>query len=116
MIASAAALGWVVRSAYERRRFAERLGIRHPRRVLQCHLELLMMGGLFVAAGLAVEPIPVWVLVLLVFGGWVAPVLFLPVARDADIGKGAGYRILDTSALLALTGGWISMAVIGVSQ
>jgi hypothetical protein len=111
MVAVAASFGWVVLGAYERASWMARFRISQPRRLLQAHLEMLLMGGLFMAAGLAVPAAPLWLVAVLVYGGVVAPLMFLPVAVGREL-TAPLVRVLDRSSLVALSGGWVALAVV----
>lgn len=114
MVAFGALSGWLVDWVSADAQRARNAGFVQPRRILQGHLELIIMGGLFVAAGLAVEAPPAWLVALLVYGGWVAPLLFWVIARAPGAAGHYAYRVADRSSLVALSVGWAGLAYVGI--
>ncbi len=79
-LASAALVGWLIaleRAAPERVRS---LGIRVPRRLMQLHLDQVLMGLILLAVPTALGPVPEWCAWPLLIGTVLNPLLFLPLA------------------------------------
>jgi hypothetical protein len=102
--------GWLMVAISDRAR-ARRLGVVHPHRIRQMHLELLMMGAILVAAGTALPDAPALAVALVAVGSWVAPLAFLPVAFAPSLGDHAVARAVDRLAFVALSVGWVLLAV-----
>ncbi|MGH2846141.1 MAG: hypothetical protein ACRDL0_09055 [Thermoleophilaceae bacterium] len=88
-----------------------RSAISDPRRIRQGHLDLLMMGAILTAIGAAVSDPPAFSVVLLIFGSWIAPLLFFPLAFRPSLGGHMLYHVLDLSAFVALTLGYAILAI-----
>lgn len=71
-------LGWAVLAFVGGRTKVGPLVARRP--TLQCHLDNIMMGGLQLAVAGAVSELPAVPVLLLLFGSWVNPQLFLAMA------------------------------------
>ena len=79
-LAVAGLMGWAIVVRLERPDLLTRAGVKSPRRLLQAHLDYVMMGLILVAVGLALPGIPDWIAAALIFGTLVNPSLFLPLA------------------------------------
>lgn len=79
----AALSGWAMVATVERPDALKRLGLRHLGRIRQAHLDLLFMGTILTAVGVAVASVPTWVGVLLILGAFGQPLRFLPLAAKA---------------------------------
>lgn len=109
----AALSGWAMVATLERPEALKRIGLRHLGRIRQAHLDLLLMGTILTAVGVAVDPIPTWVAALLVLGAFVQPLMFLPLAVNADLARGSTlYRALNTTVFVAFSVGWIALAAV----
>ena len=112
----AALSGWAMVATVERPEALRRLGLRHLGRIRQAHLDLLFMGTILTAVGIAVSPIPTWVGALLVLGAFVQPLMFLPLAVDPELAKSSTlYRLVNTTVLVGFSAAWIGLAVVVVS-
>ena len=67
-LAFGALLGWLITLRLESPETLRRFGVRQPRRLLQMHIDYVMMGLILIAVGLAVPDLPTWIAVPLVFG------------------------------------------------
>jgi hypothetical protein len=113
----AALSGWLMVATVERPEALKRLGLRHLGRIRQAHLDLLFMGTILTAVGVAVDPIPAWVGVLLVLGAFVQPLMFLPLAFDAQLARSSAlYRTLNTTIFVGFSAGWVALAVTVLSR
>ena len=110
-LALGAVSGWLVAASVDRPQLLRRLGVRHPGRIRQTHLDWIMMGLILVAVDLAVDPIPVWIAVLVGFGTVVNPLLFVPLAFDAEASARPLYRVVTAVSFLALSVGLPALAL-----
>lgn len=99
--------GWAMVYAGTRRRGP----VVDPRRIRQGHLDLLMMGTILVAVGAALPDPPALAVVLVIAGSWLAPLLFFPLAVRPALGERPWYEALDRAGFVALSVGWIALAV-----
>ncbi len=104
--------GWVMVMTIENPELLRRVGMRHLGRVRQAHLDLLMQGAILIAVGLAIDPLPTWIGILLVLGAFLAPPLLGVLAFNADLQKGSRvYRAINTVVLVGFTIGWVALAI-----
>ena len=75
----------------------------------------VMMGQILIGVGLAVPDLPTAVAAALVFGTFVNPLLFVPLAFDPDVDKRLWYRALAVLSFLAVSGSLVVAAVVGPS-
>lgn len=110
-LASAALIGWLIaldRADPER---TKRLGVRVPRRLMQLHLDQVMMGLILLAVATAFPEIPDWIAVPLLIGTTVNPLLFLPLAFWPKLDERLGYRVITVLSFLAATMAFVGLAV-----
>jgi hypothetical protein len=110
-IAVAALLGWLLVLRLENPDLLRRLGIKSPRRILQCHLDQVMMGLILIAIALAVPDLPDWIKVPVVFGTLMNPLLFLPQAFSDTIGDTVAFKAVSAVSLVATSGGLTAVAI-----
>ena len=110
-LALGAVSGWLMAASIERPALLTRIGIKHPGRVRQTHLDWIMMGLILVAVDLAVDPIPGWIAVLIAFGTLVNPLLFVPLAFDAEASSKPAYRVVTVVSFAALSVGLPALAL-----
>ena len=72
-------MGWVVWISTDTG-WLQKLGVKRPRRVLQAHLDLIVMGVILIALGVAAPGLPSPWSVFLVVGAYTNALLFLPLA------------------------------------
>jgi hypothetical protein len=106
-------LGWAMVVRDERPDWLRRIGVVAPQRIRQVHLDYVMMGLILIAVGLAVPDLPTAVAAALVFGTFVNPFLFVPLAFDPDAEKRLWYRVLAVVSFLAMSGSLVVAAVVG---
>ena len=106
-------LGWAMVARQERPEWISRIGIVAPRRILQVHLDYVMMGLILIGVGLAVPDLPTAVAAALVFGTFVNPFLFVPLAFDPDVDKRLWYRALAVVSFIGVSGGLVAAAIVG---
>ena len=106
-------LGWAMVIRSEQPELLRRIGIVAPQRIRQVHLDYVMMGLILIGVGLAVPDLPIAVAAALVFGTFVNPFLFVPLAFDPDVEKRLWYRVLAVVSFVAMSGGLVVAAVVG---
>jgi hypothetical protein len=112
-LAMAALLGWAVVIRSEKPEWIERIGIVQPHRILQIHLDYIMMGLIAIAVGLVLPEIPAVAAGLLAFGTFVNPLLFVPLAFSRTAAAGTWYRVISVSSFLAISVSLVWAAVLG---
>ena len=106
-------LGWAMVVRDERPEWLRRIGVVAPQRIRQVHLDYVMMGLILIGVGLAVPDLPTAVAAALVFGTFVNPFLFVPLAFDPDAEKRLWYRAVATVSFIAVSGGLVVAAIVG---
>jgi hypothetical protein len=106
-------LGWAMVVRDERPDWLRRIGVVAPQRIRQVHLDYVMMGLILIAVGLAVPDLPTAVAAALVFGTFVNPFLFVPLAFDPDAEKRLWYRAVAVVSFVAMSGSLVVAAVVG---
>lgn len=106
-------LGWAMVIRGERPGWLRRIGIVAPQRIRQVHLDYVMMGLILIGVGLAVPDLPTGVAAALVFGTFVNPLLFVPLAWNPDAEKQLWYRSLAVVSFLAMSGSLVVAAIVG---
>ena len=110
-LAFGALTGWIIVVSREKPELLERLGVRLPRRLLQMHIDLILMGLILIAVGLALPDLPTVLQAILVFGTWVNPLGFLPLAFNPEADKGLVYRVVAAVSFTCVSGGLVAVAV-----
>jgi hypothetical protein len=109
--------GWVMVMTLEAPDVLRRLGVRQMGRIRQAHLDLLMQGTILIAVGVAVDPLPTWIGVLLVVGAFLAPPLLGVLAVRPDLReRSVGYKAINTVVLLGFSVGWVALAITAVGR
>jgi hypothetical protein len=106
-------LGWAMVMRSEQPKLLRRIGVVAPQRVRQIHLDYVMMGLILIGVGLAVPDLPTVAAIALVFGTFVNPFLFVPLAFNPDVEKRLWYRSLAVVSFLGVSGGLVVAAVVG---
>ncbi len=113
----AALSGWAMVATVEKPEALRRFGLRHLGRIRQAHLDLLFMGTILTAVGIAVQSMPAWIGILLVLGAFVQPLMFLPLAVDGELAKSSVvYRVVNTTVFVGFSIGWVGLALVVVSR
>ena len=112
-LAVAALLGWAMVVREEKPEWLKKIGVVQPRRILQIHLDYVMMGLISIAVGLAIPDIPDAAAALLIFGTVMNPLLFIPPAFSPDVDKRLWYRVLSATSFLAMSIALVWAAIIG---
>ena len=110
-LALGALSGWLVAASIDQPELLKRLRIKHPGRVRQTHLDWIMMGILLLAVDVAVDDIPDWITALIAFGTVVNPLLFVPLAFDAQASDRLPYRAVTIISFTALSAGLTALAI-----
>ena len=108
-------LGWAMVLRQESPDFLRRIGVVAPQRIRQIHLDYVMMGLILIGVGLAVPDLPTAVAAALVFGTFINPFLFVPLAFDPDVERRFWYRALATVSFIGVSGGLVIAAIVGPS-
>ncbi len=116
LLAVGALSGWVIVARTEKPELLERVGIKRPARLLQAHIDYVMMGLILIAVGLALPDLPGWIAAPIVFGTFVNPALFLPLAWDEGFKERTAYRAVSILSFVAMSGGLTAAAVEGLSR
>ncbi len=112
-LAIGALLGWAMVVRSEKPEWLKRIGVVQPHRILQIHLDFVMMGLILIAVGLVVSDPPGLLQAMLVFGTVVNPSLFIPLAFSPAAEKRLWYRGLATISFIAVSGGLVWAAILG---
>lgn len=94
LLAVGALLGWLVAINVDRPELLARMGVRHAHRVLQVHLDYLMMGLILLAVGTAFPRLPTWVTTFIMIGAVTNPLLFVPLAFRQEFSQRPWYKVL----------------------
>ena len=112
-LAIAALLGWAMLVRMEKPEWLKRIGVIQPHRVLQVHLDYVMMGLISIAVGLALPDIPDAAAYLLIFGTVMNPFLFVPLAFSMEVDQKLWYRTLSVISFLAMSVSLVWAAIAG---
>ncbi|GAT10777.1 hypothetical protein AU184_12715 [Mycolicibacterium novocastrense] len=104
-LAFGAMLGWVVAGNFIAPQLLRRAGVNHARRILQAHLDYVIMGIILIAVGLAVPQLPAWIAAVVIYGTLMNPTLFIPLAFNEGLKANAIYRVVTVSSFLATSVG-----------
>lgn len=112
-LAIGALLGWAMVIRSEKPEWLKRIGVVRPHRILQVHLDFLMMGLILIAVGLVVSDPPGLLQAMLIFGTLVNPSLFIPLAFNPEVEERLWYRALAIVSFVAVSGGLVWAAILG---
>lgn len=110
-LASAALLGWVLALQRAQPETLKKFGLKAPRRIMQLHLDQVMMGVILLSVGVAFPEIPDWIALFLLVGTTLNPLLFLPLAFWPKLDDGLPFRIVTVGSFIATSVGFVSLAV-----
>jgi hypothetical protein len=114
-LAFGAVSGWVVWMALDTT-WLKKFGVRSPRRLLQAHIDLIMMGTILIAVGVAAPDFPAPWSYLLVVGAWTNALLFVPAAwhdkKPTDFKANAAQAVSFT----CVSAGTVALAVYLLTQ
>ena len=109
-------LGWPVAVLHLDPEAVRRVGIAHPRRLLQMHVDVVIMSLILIAVGAVVPDLPVWIAGSLVVGAVVNPLLFLPLAFREAWSVTPVYRVGSVLSFAAMSVGTVGAAVVAVTS
>ncbi len=109
-LASAALLGWLIALQRTQPAKVARLGIRAPRRIMQLHLDQVMMGLILLAVATAFPDVPDWIALALAIGTVTNPLLFLPLAFWPPLDKTLGFRVVTVASFAVATVAFVGLA------
>jgi hypothetical protein len=112
-LAIGALLGWAMVIRSEKPEWLKAAGLTRPHRILQVHLDFLLMGLILIAVGLVVPEPPVLLQAMLIFGTVMNPSLFVPLAFNPETEKKLWYRTIAVASFIAVSGGLVWAAVLG---
>lgn len=110
-LASAALLGWVIALHRAQPEALARARVRAPHRVMQVHLDQVMMGLILLAVATAFPDIPDAIAMLLLVGTVLNPLLFVPLAFAPKLDEGFGFRAVTGFSFIVASAGFVSLAV-----
>lgn len=114
LLAVGALSGWAVMLKVAFPAVLRRAGITSPRRILQAHIDFIVMGVILIAVGVALPDLATWNRVLLIAGAVVNPSLFLPLAWRESIADTVAYRAVTVLSFAAMSAGTVGAAVAGL--
>lgn len=110
-LALGATAGWPVSLLTQTPGAARRLRIVEPRRLLQVHIDWIVMGVVLIAVGLAVPTVGGWAQVALLIGAVGNPLLFLPMAfAGSRLQQRWPFRAAAAGSFAALSGSLVAIA------
>jgi hypothetical protein len=109
-LASAALLGWLITANRSKPGSLERIGIRAPHRIMQLHLDQVMMGLIDLAVATAFPEIPNWVAIPLAIGTVLNPLGFVPLAFNPKLDQTLGFKAFVGFSFVASTIGFVGLA------
>lgn len=115
-LAVAGLMGWIIVVRLERPELLTRIGVESPRRLLQAHLDYVMMGLIAIAVGLTLPGLQDWIVAAVAFGTVLNPFLFLPLAWDERRANQLPFRVLTIVSFVAMSGGLVAAAIDGLSR
>jgi hypothetical protein len=110
-LASAALLGWLIALDRADPQRTKALGIKVPRRLMQIHIDQVMMGVILLGIASAFPDIPDVIGIALLIGTTVNPLLFLPLAFAPKLDQALGYRVFSVGSFMAATFGFVGLAI-----
>ncbi|WP_028938439.1 hypothetical protein [Pseudonocardia spinosispora] len=111
-LAFGALLGWAVLLSFTTPDLIRRIGIVSPRRILQTHLDFIIMGLILIAVALVAPGIPTWLAVVLAAGTIVNPALFVPLMFNERSATAKWFQLLSTLSFIAVSGGLTAVAIL----
>ena len=114
LLAVGALMGWAVMLWVAFPDVLKRAGVRSPRRLLQAHIDYIVMGVILIAVGTALPDLATWNRVLLIAGTIVNPLLFLPLAWREDLSNALWYRAVTAASFSAMSAATVGAAVAGL--
>ena len=105
-LALGAVSGWIVWIALDTT-WLKKFGVRSPRRLLQAHIDLIMMGTVLIAVGVAAPDLPAPWSYGLAIGAWTNALLFVPAAwhdrkptdLKANLAQAVSFALVSTGTV-----------------
>lgn len=110
-LASAALLGWLIALHRAQPEAIGKIGIKAPHRIMQLHLDQVMMGLILLAVATAFPDVPDWVAIPLLIGTVLNPLGFVPLAFWPKCDETLLYRGGIGLSFIASTIGFVGLAV-----
>jgi hypothetical protein len=114
LLAVGALSGWAVMLKVAFPGVLRRAGVTSPRRLLQAHIDYIVMGVILIAVGTALPDLADWNRALLIAGTIVNPTLFLPLAWRESIADTLAYRVVTVLSFSAMSIATVGAAVAGL--
>lgn len=114
LLAVGALSGWAVMLKVAFPDVLVRVGVRSPRRLLQAHIDFIVMGVILIAVGTALPDLAAWNRAALIAGTIVNPTLFLPLAWREEIADTLAYRAITVLSFSAMSVATVGAAVAGL--
>jgi hypothetical protein len=115
-IAVGALAGFPYAAASYKPELLQGLGIQAPGRIRQLHLDLIMMGGLVTATGVALPRLPRVVAVPLAVGCWTNALAFGPPAVRPSIEQSKPFRALVGTSFVVTAASWVAVAGVALRR
>lgn len=109
-LAFGALTGWIVWVALDTK-WLKKIGVRSPRRLLQAHIDLIMMGTILIAVGVAAPDFPRPWSDFLVIGAWTNALLFVPAAWYDTKPKDLKANLAQAASFTLVSTGTVALAV-----
>lgn len=91
------------------------LGVVNPMRVRQAHMDWIVMGTVMAVTAIANPQLPGWVAALVIFGGVVNPLTFVPMAFSTTVHSTKTFQLVSFVSFVSLSIGLIAAAVIFIA-
>jgi len=115
-IAAGALIGFPYAAAVYKPELLAKTGVKAPGRIRQLHLDLIIMGGLVTATGIAMPRLPRSISVPLAVGCWTNALAFAPPAVRPNIEKAPLYRALVAASFVTTTASWVAVAGVAMRR
>ncbi|GAA1604568.1 MULTISPECIES: hypothetical protein [Kribbella] len=115
-IAAGALTGFPYAATVYKPELLAKAGVQAPGRIRQLHLDLIIMGGIVTAAGLALPRLPRAISVPLAIGCWTNALAFAPVAIRPSVEHAKPYRAALATSFVTTTASWVAVAGIALHR
>ena len=115
-VALGALVGFPYAVAVHRPELLRGVHVPAPHRIRQLHLDLIMMGGLVTATGVALPQLPRTVTIPLAVGCWTNALAFAPLAIKPSITSSPAFRAAVAASFVTTSLSWVAVAVIAVRR
>ncbi|WP_152224321.1 hypothetical protein [Pseudomonas sp. SCB32] len=103
--------GFAVLAAVDYPAMLRAVGVINPMRLRQAHLDWIIMGTVMAVTALAVPQLSGWATVLVIFGGVVNPLTFVPMAFSTKVDSTKIFRLVSFLSFVSLTTGLVAATV-----